>query len=320
MKTKEKDTMKQFLQKQPYNLTMARHTLGIHQLRIMVRILEMLQPYMSLDEKSCEGEIKVEIKISDLVIGENYKPLRDALHGMIKKVVTIYEHPVNDDLSGAPTIETGMPMIRKYEYDHGSKFVKIWIEKEILSQIIDLTRGYTKYCVDVALKTSSPNIFKLYQYIAHFRDKKQIQCNVDTLRKWLQLEEKYQLPAHIKIRILEPAIKELKEKADVWFDIAERVTEGRKMIGWKFNIYTKKEKRTTQNKLSTNGKHGKTFQRLCEKFDLSEGQAKKIIKNVPEKEIHKTLYDIHNLVLAGKVSNKGGYTAKVLSEKYNVRL
>lgn len=35
MDPKEKDTMRQFLQKQPRSLTMARYTLGIYQMRVM---------------------------------------------------------------------------------------------------------------------------------------------------------------------------------------------------------------------------------------------------------------------------------------------
>ena len=57
------------------------------------------------------------------------------------------------------------------------------------------------------------------------------------LRKWLQIEEKYKTPSKIKESILDSAMKELKKKADVWFDIANRITKGCRFWGWEFNIY-----------------------------------------------------------------------------------
>lgn len=237
-----KDTMKQFLQKQPRRLTIAKHKLGMHQMRVMAHIVNRLQPFMSMevDYTKPMEDIWLEIGVSELTRSGNVKPLRESLDGLMKKIVRIMHYMPEK----AVFLEIGTPIIQEYQYEHGSSCVKLKISGRLLPQMIDLAKGYTKYSLDVAFQTSSPNTFKLYQYFSHFRDKKQIQCNVDTLRQWLQLEGKYAMPKDIKQKILGPAILELKEKADVWFDIAERVTKGRKMIGWKFNIYTKKEEKS----------------------------------------------------------------------------
>ena len=235
--------MKQFLQKQPHRLTIAKHKLGIHQMRVMAHVVNQLQPFMSMevDYTKPMDDVWVEIGVGELTKGGNVKPLREALDGLIKKVVRIL-HYLPDE---ATYLEIGTPMLKEYKYKHGDELVRVQISGSLLPQIIDLARGYTKYSLEVAFKTSSANVFKVYQYISHFRDKKQIQCNVSTLRQWLQLDDKYLMPSYIVREILNPAMRELKEKADVWFDIAERVTEGRRMKGWKFNIYTKKGLKNT---------------------------------------------------------------------------
>ena len=311
-----------FLQKQPYNLTMAKRKLGIHQERIMVHAVEAMQPYMStnVDYTSRVPDLYLKLKVKDLVKGNNFKPLRSALNGLMKSIVRIM-HYIPEE---ATYLEVGTPLIQSYEYKHGSSEVELKFSGKLVPQLIDLARGYTKYSLHVAFNTSSPKIFKLYQYIAHFRDKKQIQCNVSTLRSWLQIEGKYALPGHIKQKILTPAMHELKAKADVWFEIAERITEGRRMIGWKFNIYTKKQpKAIPKPQLLAQPKNEKLAglqQELVSKYGLSPKQAQNAVKKIDIKDLYKELYQINLRILNRELKNVGGYSAKILGDKFNVKL
>ncbi len=317
------DTMKKFLQKQPRNLTMARHTLGIHQLRIMARTVEALQPFMSfkVDHAKKKDDMCVTIKVSELVVGNNVKPLREALEGLMKKTVRIM-HYIEDE---AVFLEVGTTLIQAYEYKHGSSDVKIQISGHLLPQIIDLARGYTKYSLDVAFKTSSANTFKLYQYFSSFRDKNIIQCNVDTLRHWLQIDDKYKLPSQIKKWILEPAQKELRDKADVWFEFFERITQGRKMIGWRFRIYTrdlpKFEKEPEKNKAKERDPADqKLIDKLITKYKLSEDQAIKLVDKADRKALNKEIYDLQFIINTGNINNIGGFCVKIFSTKLNIKL
>ncbi len=293
---KEQDTMKQFLLKQPRNITVAKHKLGIHQLRILARAIEQLQDRMSFEvdhTKKIPSET-INIKVSDIVIGTNVKPLREALNGMMKKIVKIL-HYIPEK---ATYLEIGTTLLQSYKYEHGSSDIELQISGHLLPQLIDLTRGFTKYSLNVAFSTSSVNTFKLYQYVASFRDKKQIRLNVSTLREWLQLGDKYKMPRSIKEKILQPAMKELKEIADVWFTIAERVMEGRKMKGWKFNIHTKKESKK---------KNKTTLLEQKPKESLSEQKGAEISQEVDtngSKKKAMTSWDICLDVLSDHLSEK----------------
>jgi len=166
---------------------------------------------------------------------------------------------------------------------------------------------------------------KLYQYISHFRDfarnKKTIQCNLETLKQWLQIEDKYPKPSELKKRILEPAMKELKEKADVWFDIAERVMDGRKMVGWKFNIYTpKKVVAYAKKEVVQDDKLIVIENKLQEVYGLSLGQARKVVKEAPKMELMRALYELSILKINGKIKNIGAYSVKFLSAKFDIKI
>lgn len=137
-------------------------------------------------------------------------------------------------------LEIGTTIIKEYKYNPPHDYIYIQVSEALLPQIIDLGRGYVNSFLDVGFENYSSNALKLYQYLSFFRDKKQIQCHIEVIKNWLQVGEKYKTPSKIKESILEPAMMELKEKADVWFDIENRLTKGRKMLGWQFNIYTKK--------------------------------------------------------------------------------
>ena len=232
--------MEIFLQKQPNNLTYSRHSLNISQQRIMGRVLQQLQPEINdetikVDASNIPNDRWLTIPVGQLVVGNNVKPLRDALSGIVKEVV----HVMFYDPVDGKKVERGTTLIKEYDYKHGSSNVRVQISGALLPQLTDLARGFTQYSLDVAFNTSSPNVYKLYMFFASFRHLPTVNCNVSTLRKWLKIEDKYAMPSKIKERILVPAMKELKEKADVWFEIADRYMKGRKMVGWKFRIHNK---------------------------------------------------------------------------------
>lgn len=345
------DSMSEFLQQQPQNLTLASHKLGIHQLRIMSRVVEQMQPFMSMkiDHTKDTQDVWIDLNVSELVVANNTKPLRQAFDGLMKKVVHLLHYIEDED----KYMEIGTPLIKEYKYKQGESVAKVQISGSLLPQLVDLARGYTRYSLQVAFTTSSPNTFKLYQYFAHFRDKKLIQCNLDMLRKWLKLEDKYTKPAHIKQWILDPAMQELKDKADVWFDIAKRVTKGRKFVGWKFNIYTKKPRKTkpksapieqlsdAQLEAEIRARDEETkklkqqkakrqvakmeqanIDELVNFFKLSEKQAEKLIAYQKQdygkrQVVGKLLFDIKN---KQGVNNIGAYTVQVLTKQLGLKL
>ena len=168
---------------------------------------------------------------------------------------------------------------------------------------------------------------RIYQYISHFRDLKQINVHAQNIRDTLGISDKYKAIDDLKKWVVNPAMKELGGKADVWFDIAENIKEGRRVVGWKFNIYSKDgaSKKTKKERLvrGTEEKEEKErmFKRLVEFYELGDAQAKKAIEKIPLKDLHKVLMPIQYMKLGGRIhSSTGAYTIAKIKSMRGIQL
>jgi len=85
--------------------------------------------------------------------------------------------------------------------------------------LVDLSKGYTKYELKIAMKLSSPYSIRLYQLISFNKDPQTY--SVEDFRKMFGLEDKYKKTASIIERVILPAKKELDEIAPFSFDLKE---------------------------------------------------------------------------------------------------
>lgn len=230
--------------KQPYHLTVSKNNYNIHEQRILLRVLEELQSEMahgyspiSIFENLETGKL-LRFKTRSLMIknSKNYTAVRNALKSLLNK--EIYMRGI-DKKNGLYEIRS--KLITEYRYFLNNEAVELAISRSVLAYLISVT-SYTRYSFSVAFNSSSPYTSRIYQYLSHWRDKPsnyEIPLKASVLRETLLLEGKYHRANSIKQVILEPAAKELKAKADVWFEIKEPIKESRKVVGWKIAIHKK---------------------------------------------------------------------------------
>ena len=325
---KSKDDDMKVLLKQPYFVTMAKHDFNVHESRVFLKVIKSLQPKMVYDKSPFEikkdelGHLEIKVQAKDLVKSGNYDDVRRALKHLTKKEIVVEER----NEKGEVTSELFTNLLMAGELEYRSSICNLLVHKKIVPHLIGLNKNYTQYLYQPAFNSSSPNTMKLYMMCAHFREKKQINVNLDTLKDLLRIDNKYNRVYDIKKWILSPAMRELKAKADVWFDIAERIKDGRRMIGWKFNIYTKKEpdkklpKPTKANAEAPAKKLSATEKRLQEQFHLSPKQSAKVTKAVKKDDLAKAMYDMKLVIMNDKVMNIGGYAATFLSKRFDIKL
>jgi len=117
------------------------------------------------------------------------------------------------------------------------RVVKVQLGRDLLPDMLALARGCSKYLdLAVAFSLSSLYAVKLYLLVSHWRDKTEETVSSDLLRDWLDLGAKYEHSSDIKRYVLEPVSKELKELADVWFEIDSTVKSGKLVTGYVFKI------------------------------------------------------------------------------------
>ena len=320
-----------YLIKQPYHLTVSRNSFNIHEQRILIRILECLQQEMVYKQSpvaigtNVASERVLRLKTKDFMRkgSKNYVAIRQALNAMLKKEVRIQGIDKKDG-----RYELVSNLISEYKYFYNNEFVEITIPKSVFPYLISLS-SYTKYSFTIAFDASSPYTCRIYQYFSHWRDKKsgfEMTVHIDQLRAMLDLGKKYERANGIRRFILTPAIKELKEKEDVWFSIKEPIKEGRKIVGWVFKIHHRDAHKKPEKALPPppknpkNKEKGKIIEDLTNTFKLTHWQAVKVYNHVPHEALHKALYPIR-WQIANKEINKniGGYTWSTLCRSFGLK-
>lgn len=305
--------------KQPYAITTSCRNLSVPEERIFKVVIRNLQNNLTFGEiiqKKEDYVLKVAAKSLLPEGSKNYSKLYQALDSIPKKRIQI-------KLKNGDRIFTGL--ILQAFFCEKRDNIEITLSKYLMPILLGLSRGYTQFSFKNSFNLSSAYSTRIYEVLCHWVNGSKKITNIfwsfHDLQDMLMLSKSYLRAGTIEQKVLKPAMKELKSKADVWFSIESKIKEGRKVIGWNIKIHKKKEiekpPKLLENKTS---KQQTLYENMLSKFQLSPLQAEKILKKVNEKEIGKTLYQIQIEHLSNKVQNLGAYTAKVFDQKYNLGL
>ena len=227
-------------QKQPWGLTKARYHFSITEDRIFRQIIHRMQHLMSFDSKSFNEDFETELKVKDILpshASTNHLAVGKALKVLREQTITFYREETDD------FVFTGI--ILEAIYSKTRETVIIRLSKHLMPYLTSFKQGFTKYSLEIAKSFRSPYTVRIYEYLAHMINGRRSISNIDLLSESLKarlgIDGKYKRASTVKAFILEPAQKELKAKADVWFEIKEPIKEGRKVVGWKIQIFKKEE-------------------------------------------------------------------------------
>lgn len=90
----------------------------------------------------------------------------------------------------------------------GTGYLYFEVPKEVWFAILDFSKGFRKYEIQMAIKLTNPYAYLLYKFVASHKGKEG-DWAVSYFREQLQLKDKYPRISDLKQKILTPAIKEL---------------------------------------------------------------------------------------------------------------
>ena len=303
--------------RQPYVVTMSRHRLNVHEMRIMFRVVEALQKDMIYGkqrlavQKTIWGDkiIRLSTKLL-LPKGKNHAYVKRALRALRTKTITVK----GKDELGEYEVNAGL--ITESKYYLNNQLVEVQLSRHLLPSYLALAKNYSQYLLEVAFNSSSPYVMKLYQFISHWRDKTKKTVMLETLRDLLQLETKYEKPKDLKKRILDPASKELKKRADVWFEIVAPIKSGRSITGYIFKIYKRGNDRRLEEVHTQNIKNI-----LRELFDLRDYHLRQLTPIISRQELQDHVYEkiqeIGAQVRKGNIQHVKAYVVKALQNEFS---
>ena len=148
------------------------------------------------------------------------------------------------------------------EYVAKEAIVEVEFSQKLMPYLIELKEKFTIYNLANVMPLKSNYSIRLFELLKQYEKIKKRTINLEELRQMVGtteinkngeiIKEDYPLYGHFKSRVILPAQKELKQKAEIYFNFQE-IKQGRKVVAIEFEIFENtKNKKKIQNTLDFN--------------------------------------------------------------------
>lgn len=195
---------------QSYLFSRLRSRMNIHEMRILLRIVERAQDELrGVVLRDNKGPLahglagtRVEFPLRELLApgSHHYELARAACNSVVGKVVEHFD-------SGARKWYTAA-LVPQAVIDEQRSVVTLYILDWVWDTILDFTHGFVKVDLTMAMRLRSPYSLKLYFLMSG--QPQPIQYSINELYKLFGVVGKYSRTNDFIKRVIEPAIKELK--------------------------------------------------------------------------------------------------------------
>jgi plasmid replication initiation protein len=137
------------------------------------------------------------------------------------------------------------------KYVHGSGYVELSFDPKLKPYLLRLKDHFTEYKLDIAVKFKSQYSIRLYEVLkkeaqieSHYRHKKQFEkkYSVDDLRIIFAIDDnQYKLFKDFRIKVLEPAIKDISDKTDLNIFETRYIKTSKKITAISFTVIIRSE-------------------------------------------------------------------------------
>lgn len=198
--------------------------------RIFYLIMNELNP--ALDSTIVDRNKTVTIENVRQIIGDpNSKTFKDSLQKLNTRQIKYI-----DDKNEIYDFIIPFPRIT-----YQNNTLTIVVFQEVLKDLLDIKKGFTRYQLDSALSLTSHHSQRIYELLSRWKDIHQKSFNLEHLKTMLNVETKYPKWTHFEIKVLKVAQKELIDKTDISFTYTT-IKKGNKVDVINFTIFE------TQNK------------------------------------------------------------------------
>lgn len=139
------------------------------------------------------------------------------------------------------------------QYSAKTKVYEVEVSKTIMPHLVELATCFTEYSLTVAISLKSKYSQRFYELACQYRKRRTFFVEQQKLRQLLMLEGKYTQNQDFKRKVIDVAIKELKEaydagQSDLYLEFRQ---EGKgKEVRYNFKIHTKEDEALEQELFS----------------------------------------------------------------------
>lgn len=124
---------------------------------------------------------------------------------------------------------------------------RIALTNEVMPYLTQLKGQFTQYQLRHISSFKGVHSIRIYELCTQYKSRGDREITVEKLKEWLQVEDNYSRWGNFKMRVLDPAVKEINAKSDLLVSV-ELIKKGRAVHAIKFNIKSKKTAETADLK------------------------------------------------------------------------
>lgn len=251
---------------QSYIATTAMYDFNVYEKRVLYNLVKLAQSQIEgirladnlyRIEHGLGDFLKIELPVSDFLTDDddkNHTRIKAALKSLHQKTFTYRDEEVWECMSIISN-----PRIKL----HSSR-VSFIVNSKVWDVLLDFSRGFSRYDLEVAFLLESSYAMRLYEMLAG--QEEPITYTIEALRKAFCLEDKYAMTKDFIRRVIESAKNELDMKSPVSFTYTP-IKEGRKIVRLLFVPVKHPANRTPQMFMKqTVRKYGTAGQLSCDEY------------------------------------------------------
>lgn len=213
---------------QSYLCTTALYDFNVYEKRVLYILVKLAQSQIEgvrigdnlhRIDHGYQEFVRVELPISDFLIGpddKNHQRVKDALISLHQKTFTYQDCDIWKCFS----------IIANPRIALRSSKVSFIVDSQVWDVLLDFSKGFSRYDLEVAFRLESPYSMRFYEMLAG--QYSPITYTLESLRKEFCLEDKYTSTKDFIRRVVDSARKELDLRSPVTFTY-QTIKEGRKI-------------------------------------------------------------------------------------------
>lgn len=200
---------------QSYIFSVCRTSLSLYEQRIVLRIVEFAQTMLADvtmrdvvgSQMAVDDNVKVSLSLRDIMCdgdkAKHYEYVREAFASLLSRKVEFWD--------ADKKVWYGSSVIYNCSIVKASGKASFYVSRVFLCALLDFTKGYCQYDLQIALSLKSPYSVRLFMLLCN--QSHPVEFSIDQLKRMLcQDTDAYQQSADFIKRVVEPSRRELDAK------------------------------------------------------------------------------------------------------------
>lgn len=132
-------------------------------------------------------------------------------------------------------IEQEFRWVQRVNYIKNEARIELRFSKDILPYLTNLSERFTRYSLSDVAKMSSSYAIRLFELLTQYSNMGMREIELNQLRQWFMLENKYPSIKDFKVRVLDPAVRQINDYSTLQVTWSQRKT-GRKVTHLQFQF------------------------------------------------------------------------------------